>query len=71
MEGAVLSSFNDPQTAAFFIAFLIAFPVKPVTDEKQAGSNKRNSIFPGKTLLSYITQTRQDKAPCKQKKYRI
>lgn len=32
---AVLSSFNYAQTAAFFIAFLVPFPVEPAAEEKR------------------------------------
>lgn len=35
MYCAVLSSFHYTQTTAFFIAFLVPFPVKPGTKEKQ------------------------------------
>lgn len=35
MQRAVLSSFDYTQTVAFFVAFLVSFPVEPVM-ERQA-----------------------------------
>lgn len=32
---AMLSPFNYAQAAAFFVAFLVPFPVEPATEEKR------------------------------------